>query len=244
MIEAGVEVLVEKGVELQVSSVSYAKVFEHLERTKGIRVTYGSVHERIWDSLQDFQLSVIERAGVWESNALDDATHARLQAVVSLTAPTDAAEARAALAAIWRDVGARYMEVSEESKTWASWLQTIVALSSGDDDSPITEAARSGARETYEGQLDTFRAIGGRAFDALGIEANDRVPDDVDLTELLVEISNAVADGIELHAHVTDSPYPKVALRTGPNGELEEWDLYSLCMSIITDWLTRHTSER
>jgi hypothetical protein len=69
MIQGGVEVLQELGVETQLSSVSYAKVFEHIERTQGVRITYGSVHERIWNSLQEYQLSVIERAGVWDQNA-------------------------------------------------------------------------------------------------------------------------------------------------------------------------------
>ncbi len=72
MIEGGTEVLRELGVETQLSSVSYAKVFEHLERTRGVRVTYGSVHERIWNSLQEYQLSVIERAGVWDHAAITD----------------------------------------------------------------------------------------------------------------------------------------------------------------------------
>ena len=43
-----------------------------LERTEGIKVTYGSVHERIWDSLQDYQLAVIERSGLWASSSDDD----------------------------------------------------------------------------------------------------------------------------------------------------------------------------
>jgi len=66
MLQGGVDVLAEHGVEMQISSVSYAKVFEHVERTHGVRITYGSVHERIWNSLQEYQLSVIERAGVWD----------------------------------------------------------------------------------------------------------------------------------------------------------------------------------
>ncbi len=74
MIQGGVEVLHELGVETQLSSVSYAKVFAHVEKTQGVRVTYGSVHERIWDSLQEYQLAVIRRAGVWDDPDTD-ATH-------------------------------------------------------------------------------------------------------------------------------------------------------------------------
>lgn len=90
MIQGGVEVLQELGVETQLSSVSYAKVFEHVERTQGVRITYGSVHERIWNSLQEYQLSVIERAGVWDQTDASDDGYAWsdwLQTMVALSSP-------------------------------------------------------------------------------------------------------------------------------------------------------------
>jgi hypothetical protein len=88
MIQGGVEVLQELGVETQLSSVSYAKVFEHIEQTHGVRITYGSVHERIWNSLQEYQLSVIERAGVWDQAGAGDHGYAWsdwLQTIVALS---------------------------------------------------------------------------------------------------------------------------------------------------------------
>ena len=86
MLQGGVEVLQELGVETQLSSVSYAKVFEHVERTQGVRITYGSVHERIWNSLQEYQLAVIERAGVWDQADADGHRWADwLQTMVALS---------------------------------------------------------------------------------------------------------------------------------------------------------------
>ncbi|MEQ8842943.1 MAG: hypothetical protein RIB98_18350 [Acidimicrobiales bacterium] len=86
MIQGGVDVLRELGVETQLSSVSYAKVFEHLEQTHGIKVTYGSVHERIWNSLQEYQLSVIQRAGLWDDHPGDrDAWVDWLQTMVAMS---------------------------------------------------------------------------------------------------------------------------------------------------------------
>lgn len=100
MIQGGVEVLQEHGVETQFSSVSYAKVFEHVERTKGVRITYGSVHERIWNSLQEYQLAVIERAGLWDQGS-EDGDHGWgdwLQTTVALSSAGDPAVAEAAAA--------------------------------------------------------------------------------------------------------------------------------------------------
>jgi hypothetical protein len=90
MIEGGVAVLDDHGVEVQISSVTYARVFEHLERTAGIKVTYGSVHERIWDSIQAFQLAVIERSALWESSPDDaDDWTSWLRTAVALTSQPD-----------------------------------------------------------------------------------------------------------------------------------------------------------
>ena len=99
MIQGGVEVLQELGVETQLSSVSYARVFEHVERSQGVRITYGSVHERIWNSLQEYQLSVIERAGVWDQAGSDDGDYGWadwLQTTVALSSAGDESVADAA----------------------------------------------------------------------------------------------------------------------------------------------------
>lgn len=158
MLQGGVEVLQELGVETQLSSVSYAKVFEHLERTQGVRVTYGSVHERIWNSLQEYQLSVIERAGVW-----------------------DQADDRSG------------------DYSWADWLQTMVALSSGTDDT-VAEAARSGARATY-------------AARTAGVDGDDR----------LAALSTAVADGLRLRSFLTADDTGEAELRELAETILSDW---------------------
>ena len=49
------------GLHLGADSISYAKVFAYLEETKGVRVTRGSVHERIWASHEDFRREALER---------------------------------------------------------------------------------------------------------------------------------------------------------------------------------------
>jgi hypothetical protein len=102
MLGAGVDVFHEAGIEAQISSVSYAKVFEHLERTAGIRVTYASVHERIWDSLQEYQLAVIDRAGVWETPAIDDGWISWLRAAVAMTSQPEGPVTEAATAGTTR----------------------------------------------------------------------------------------------------------------------------------------------
>lgn len=111
MLEGGVEVLAHTGIEAQISSVTYVRVFEHIERTTGIKVTYGSVHERIWDSVAHFQLAVIERAGVFDradpaetdaADGADDWSEWLTGAVALVSGPADDAVTEAARAAVGR----------------------------------------------------------------------------------------------------------------------------------------------
>ncbi len=62
MVTAGIEVLDRDGLALRPDSISYAKAFAFLEEEYGIKVTRGSVHERIWDTHEDFRRDVLAQA--------------------------------------------------------------------------------------------------------------------------------------------------------------------------------------
>lgn len=53
------KILDRDGLHLAPDSISYARVFKHVEETTGIKVTRGSVHERIWASHDDFRHDVL-----------------------------------------------------------------------------------------------------------------------------------------------------------------------------------------
>lgn len=59
MLDAGVEVLLRDGISLGASTLRYADAFELLQSEHGIKVTRGSVHERIWSSQEAWQLDVL-----------------------------------------------------------------------------------------------------------------------------------------------------------------------------------------
>ncbi|MEM7272527.1 MAG: hypothetical protein AAF547_05555 [Actinomycetota bacterium] len=62
VLQAAMQILDSDGLLLGAESISYAKVFAHLEETYGARVTRGSVHERIWASHDDFRREVLAEA--------------------------------------------------------------------------------------------------------------------------------------------------------------------------------------
>lgn len=53
------KILERDGLHLAADSISYARVFSHIEETYDVKITRGSVHERIWASHDDFRRDVL-----------------------------------------------------------------------------------------------------------------------------------------------------------------------------------------
>lgn len=232
MIEAGVEVLAEHGVEMQISSVSYAKVFDHLERTRGVRITYGSVHERIWDSVQDYQVSVIERAGLWDSSSSDRLPSAYVLEAMARADEADPADRPRLVQELWRRFAREYIDASEAEDGWSEWLKTVVTMSTQPEGSAMREAARNGVTAVYE-RMEQLVRENMTAGLAIGFTPGDVFPDDADVPGILARISIALAEGLDLRTALTEQEEPVLRLQTGPNGELEEWNFYGFAMWAI-----------
>lgn len=59
MIEAGCEVVRERGLAFDPPTLTYATVFDHLEQTRGIRLHRSQVHDRIWPNQEAYRLDVV-----------------------------------------------------------------------------------------------------------------------------------------------------------------------------------------
>lgn len=59
MIEAGCELVRERGLAFDPPSLTYATVFDHVEQSRGIRLHRSQVHGRIWNSQEQFRIDVI-----------------------------------------------------------------------------------------------------------------------------------------------------------------------------------------
>ena len=92
MLEAGVEVLLRDGITLGASTFRYADAFELLREEHDVKVTRGSIHERIWSSQEAWQLDVltasIEQNEAGRRLAVDEAVAKRLISLPTDT-PTD-----------------------------------------------------------------------------------------------------------------------------------------------------------
>lgn len=238
MIAAGAEVLTENGVATQLSSITYAQVFDHLMATRNIKVTYGSVHERIWNSIGEYQIAVIERAGLW---AVDSRTGADLPAMTSRVIADgppdhDTSDPQHTLHQALRRLGAHDGE--GDLDPWSQWLASAAAMTTHRDGTPPHDAAVDAAVERYrtldEQTADALRST----LDRLGLRPRSGILDgDADPVLVAARLLTALTDGTRLRAWMTAAPADPVARPGRPEGAAQTWTLEAIAMTAVVDLL-------
>lgn len=218
MIDAGCELVRQRGLAFDPPSLTYAKVFDHLEQTKGIRLHRSQVHERIWANQEAYRIEVVVstiRDSMAGSEEID-------QLVEEMDRPDGLTSARR-LAEQWV---ASSVEISIEQADADRRVDLFVAAqalsTSGSATAPdIGEAARANLEERMDHNEERFRVLASR----LGVDPDPTTgldPDDA--FALLARNSSALIEGGRLLATVDgelDRPFETVdadgapVIRTG-----------------------------
>ena len=218
MLDAGVELLNERKIDFSIDALGYRSVFDHLEQSKGVRVTYGSVHERIWASQRDFQLAVLTAAveAIPEQN-FDTFAGPALEAVTTLPLET-AADRRYAAQELTRVAMNANWESSPPGYDLLRTLRYLVAsLDTGSEGAELLVELIAGLRaKSTELYADVVRQLIG------ALSMRPRLPLTADqAAEALARASNGAITGYDIDNAVMD--IPSMELATGPNGEMQSW---------------------
>lgn len=226
---AGLEVLERDGIGVGAEDLTYAKVFDHLEQTTGVRVTRGSVHERIWDSQRDFQLDVLATVAEWDFVSSIDDTRSLIEAAAAEADLSTHAGRAEAMRFLLRVAPMQNLRHSETVDKWSLWHGTVSSVLShpSDDESVavVREAASTSYRKLFEAwtrlYFDTGLMLGFTIRQIPGLTHEQ-------LVEKWTSMVLAMADGfaIRMGADLVET----FELPTGPNGELETWDDFGFAM--------------
>lgn len=230
VLTAGLEVLERDGIGIGAEDLTYAKVFEHLEASTGVRVTRGSVHERIWDSQRQFQLDILAHIADWDFVSAIDDTRAQLDVLVAEADLSTHASRADSMRSILRVAPMDNLRRNQQTSKWALWHATVnSALSHPDGGDENVAALRTVATESYQ---KLFAAWAELYFDA-GLQLGHHprsIPGMTDrqLIDKWTTMVLALADGfaIRLGAGLIDT----FELPTGPAGALETWDDFGFAL--------------
>lgn len=229
VLDAGVELLNERTIDFSIDALGYRSVFDHLEKTRGVRVTYGSVHERIWASQRDFQLAVLTSAVESIPETHFDAFASPAIAVLQelpLESPTQRRYAaqeltRVALNSSW--------QVSPPGADLLRTLRYLCATFEEPDEStePLLKLLASLLAKT----ASLYGGIVHELVATLGLRARAPLTLDQAVVSLTVG-SNTTITGLEVDRAVTE--IEPLWLATGPDGQEQEWHRAAFTTWLIT----------
>lgn len=229
VLRAGLEVLERDGIGVGAEDLTYAKVFDHLEQTEGIRVTRGSVHERIWDSQRDFQLEVLASIAEWDFVSSIEDTRALIEVAVADADLSTHAAREEAMRFLLRVGPMENLQRTDAVDKWALWHGTVSSVLShpSDDESVkiVREAATTSYRRLFAAwtqlYIDTARMLGYQFQNVPGLTEKE-------LMEKWTSMILAMADGfaIRIGAGLIET----FELPSGPGGSIEEWDDFSFAL--------------
>lgn len=226
LVQAGAEMLWEQGLAAGAEHLTFKRVFQHLERTSGVRVTHASVIGRIWPNQEEFQTEVLTNLAALETPDVDAEVEAALTGLEDLDVSTPEARWRTALD-ICRRGGEASFRTIVASRTWPRWMG-LWALAVVDVDSvrkrPIVEAlvrAEAHASDCYEARY-------GAAMAVLGLRM--RAPFTVRQFAVAID---AFTEGCALRAGVDPTASHPIGRPTGPGGAEEEWTLFAVGLEAL-----------
>lgn len=226
---AGIEVLERDGLGFGSEDLTYAKVFEHLEQTQGIRVTRGSVHERIWDSQRDFQLDVLAKIAEWDFVTAIDETRAFIATSVVDADLTSHDRRAGAMRLLLRVAPMENLRQSARGDRWPLWQATVSSVLAHPADDESARVVRTAAAGSYRKLLAAWASLYSDTALMLGYRVR-QIPglSEVEVAEKWTSMILALADGfaIRLGAGLVDA----FELPTGDLGQAEAWDDFGFAL--------------
>jgi len=224
LLSAGVELLVEEGLGTGAGHLTFKRVFEWLELNYGMRVTNASVIGRIWDNQSEYQTDVLVAVASSDGSEVLESAFRTLQPSLARFDRTTIDGRWAAIRELARVGGASHIEFLAGSKRWQRWVGVWALVMAGthadtETGGPVADALRKG----YETVTQRFERAYERMFSSFGF----RLREPLTLRQLTVA-TGALAEGCALRYGVDADSTRSISRPTGPNGEDEEWTLFSI----------------
>ncbi len=222
LLDVGGSILREEGLGSGAEAVTFKKAFDRLEQTTGIRLTNGSVIQRVWRNQAEFQADVlvaIVLEGIEDEVDLTLGAVAPLLATVDLTTPEGREEAMRELCRVG---GAANLNVMRRSNNWPMWIGVWGLVTSReplDYRERIAEALVSGCHDFDDRIEEVYTAM--VAF--LGYRLRERFT----LRQFAVAV-DCLGQGCGLRDRIDDANLEGIARPTGPGGAMQEWTLFAV----------------
>lgn len=231
VVRAGLDVLERDGLGLRPDAITYAKVFAHLEETRGLKVSRASVHRRIWADQDDFQHEVLAAAAVQTSpyhhvEEVHDGVQAVLDAVDQL-----GLDGRERVRAFCRIAGRALIEIYLTSEEFRRFQMLKAAARS--ESSDVTAGLRAAIHARSDGDRNERLSPFGSVFEALGLRVKPELGLGFDeAVDVVMRLIQVLITGTHLDHH---AGFPAAASRaqSSLDAEDEAWPLTNFGLGFL-----------
>ena len=227
LLDVGVETLLGEGLGSGAEVLTFKRVYDHLERTRDIRLTNASVIGRAFESQQEFQSEVLAMIAASDSGEFYDLSEVLLNEVL-LAAERSSLELRwQCISDLCRVTGTLMMDSLRISPVWRIWIGIWALAGSG----PLTEEKerlKEALLKSYESIMRDTAELYTAVLDYLGF----RVKAPLTMTQGAAAIQ-ALAEGSGLREMVDEQPRQTIRLPTGIDGQSEEWTIFGMALHTL-----------
>ncbi len=224
VVSAALDLVRERGLGVEPTTITYQKVFDHLEATSGIRITRASVHERLWPSQDAFQIEVLLRVS---------------RMATGLSAAADAAAAAISQTLEWNSLATmrevarvapdQVLEIAAADPLFYSWVGFTLSLAkdsgtSADSRRTLAQTAAAEYAETEERGAELVKAVA----DTIGVRPrSDMFSNPQDCYRLVAQLGLTLAEGATVRMRFDENELPDIQLMTGPDGAEQTWTAFA-----------------
>ncbi len=231
VVRAGLDVLERDGLGLRPDAITYAKVFAHLEETRGLKVSRASVHRRIWVDQDDFQHEVLAAAAVQTSpyNHVEE-VHDGVRAVLDVVDQLGL-DGRERVKAFCRIAGRALIEIYLTSEEFRRFQMLKAAARSESND--VTAGLRAAIHARSDGDRNERLSSFGSVFVALGLRVKPALGLGFDeAVDVVVRLIQVLITGTHLDHH---AGFTAAASRAESSlaGEDEAWPLTNFGLGFL-----------
>lgn len=220
MIQAGKDVLLDIEPSLGFDDLTYKAVFDHLQTNYDQKVTIGSIHERIWGSLREYQLDVVDALLLEPLIEHPSLAYQRAADVIAAIDTTTIEGRRYAVATCIRMSSYFLYERPSEAAIDVAYA-VRVRLFGMSAENPETQAVSASLTEIRRKSNEAYADLVRMLMEVLQIRVRLDAGDPDRVVHEVALLGNAIQIGLQ-----TD-PLPLASqprqLPSGLNGELEEW---------------------
>jgi hypothetical protein len=222
LIEVALDLLVDEGLALGTERLTFKRVFERAATERGVRVTNASVIGRIWDDMADFQADVL--AAALQNDDMDGMEATILAAArVLVDADLTSVEGRraAAVEVIRLACDAHIDALTRSPKADVNLGLRGLSVSRLHMDEGSLTAAR--VRQAYEEFASRWDFVFTQSFAVIGVRLRPGLT-----VRQLSMLAISLTEGFSIWDRVDPTMTRHILRPTGPNGEKQEWTLFSL----------------